>query len=264
VLHGYGANWTASTPSPAISIVGAYTPINTVFVDCNLNSDGFTAEYFWNGGTQSINYINDCDSTYGYGYGDGINISFAPSSYFGWGAGCWLASSCSTSSSIGAVLGVQGVRLTAQENSGPSVAADGSNNLWYQASRWVRGGGWPVGFTSSDPSGVCGTDLLVHIDETPPSLAFEPVNPSDPQAVVADTSDGQSGVASGQIEMRPAAGGSWQSLATEFDGPHLLARFDDATLAPGKWLVQATSCDNAGNCAWTPRLRGVRIDRRRR
>jgi len=86
VLHGYGANWTANTPSPAISIVGAYTPINTVFVDCNLNSDGFTAEYFWNGGTHSINYINDCDSTYGYGYGDGINISFAPSSYFGWGA----------------------------------------------------------------------------------------------------------------------------------------------------------------------------------
>jgi hypothetical protein len=41
-LHAYGANWTATTPSPAIGIVGAYTPINTVFVDCNLNSDGFT------------------------------------------------------------------------------------------------------------------------------------------------------------------------------------------------------------------------------
>src|SRR5579862_2185759 len=42
VLHGYGVNWTANSPSPAISIVGAYTPINTVFVDCYLHSDGFT------------------------------------------------------------------------------------------------------------------------------------------------------------------------------------------------------------------------------
>src|SRR5438270_7849134 len=55
VLHGYGANWTAYTPSPALSIVGAYTPINTVFVDCNLHTDGFSAEYLWSSGTQAIN-----------------------------------------------------------------------------------------------------------------------------------------------------------------------------------------------------------------
>jgi hypothetical protein len=405
VLHGYGANWTASSPSPAISIVGAYTPLNTVFVDCNLHADGFTAEYLWSSGSQAIDHVNGCNS-YGYGYGTGINVSFNPSSYFGWGAGCWLASSCSTSSSIGAVLGVQGVRLTVEEDSGPSVVADGSNNLWYQAGGWVRGGGWPVTFTASDPSGVCGTVLAingswtstdytsdanpdsssftqcwptdtptgtfdtrtygdasvsidyaaanaagvwatptetiridntpvtlslstpddndtnawvdhavkvsavpsagpsglrgiscstnrgvsyaypaggislngtgvwtvacsaqnnavdvngqlgssaiqsvtVHIDESPPAVVFEPVSPSDPQAVVADTSDGQSGVARGQIQMRPAGGGSWQSLGTQFDGSHLLARFDDATLAPGKWVVEASSCDNAGNC----------------
>jgi len=408
VLHGYGANWTANTPSPAIQIVGAYTPPNTVLVDCNLHSDGFTAEYFWAGGTQSIDYINDCNG-YGYGYGDGIDASFGPSTYFGWGAGCWLSSSCATSSSVNAVVGVLGVRLTAQENSGPSIVADGSDNLWYQGSHWVRSGGWPVAFTSQDASGVCGTDLLVngqftgvdktsdsspdtasftqcwptddatgtldtdnysngpltimyaannaagvvsapsetlqvdntpvtlslatpndsdpnvwvdhsvqviasasagpsgiagtscstnsgssyaypsggitlngtgvwtascssqnnaldvngqparspaesvtvHIDETPPTVAFEPVNPNDPTAVVVDTSDAQSGVAGGQVQIRPASGGSWQSLPTQFDGSHLLARFDDATLAPGQWVIQATSCDNAGNCATT-------------
>lgn len=408
VLHGYGANWTAYSPSSALSIVGAYTPLNTVFVDCNLHTDGFTAEYLWSSGTQAINHVNGCNSE-GYGYGTGINASFAPSSYFGWGAGCWLASSCSTSSGVGAVLGVQGVRLTVEEDSGPSVVADGSNNLWYHAAGWVRGGGWPVTFTASDPSGVCGTALSingqasstdassdanrdtssfaqcwptdtvtgtfdtrsfgngplsiyyaavnaagafgspgqtihidntpvalslstpndsdtnvwvdhavkllaaasagpsglrgtncsinngvsraypaggiilggtgiwtvlcsaqnnavdvngqlgssaaqtvrVHIDETAPPISLDTPNPADPQAVVATTTDGQSGIAGGQIQMRPASGGSWNPLQTQFDGRHLLARFDDALLAPGPWVVQATSCDNAGNCSST-------------
>src|SRR5579862_4394938 len=75
VAHGYGANWTANSPSPAIAIVGAYTPPNTVFVDCHLHSDGFTAEYFWNGGTQGIDHTSGCDST-GVGLGTGIDISF--------------------------------------------------------------------------------------------------------------------------------------------------------------------------------------------
>jgi hypothetical protein len=409
VAYGYGANWTANSPSPAISIVGAYTPVNTVFVDCYLHSDGFTTEYFWSTGTQAIDHVNGCDSS-GVGFGTGIDTSFAPSSYFGWGAGCWLASSCSSSSGVGAVLGVQGIRLTAEENTGPSVTADGANNLWYQNGNWwIRGGGWPVTFTASDPSGVCGTDLLingqftpidltndsspdtssftqcwptdtatgtfdttanpdgplsimyaannaagvvtnpsetvqvdntpislalstpndsdpnawvnhvvnaiasatagpsgvagtgcstndgasydypaggitldgtgvwkvscfswnnsydvngqlarsstqtvtVHIDETPPTVAFEPASPTDPQTIVVDTSDGQSGVAGGQILMRPASGGSWDDLATQFNGSQLRARFDDGSLTPGNWVIKASSCDNAGNCTST-------------
>ena len=407
VSHGYGANWTAYAPS-GITIVGAYTPPNTVLVDCYLHADGFTAEYFWAGGTQSISYINDCNTSGGYGYGDGIYRSISPgSTYFGWGAGCWLKSSCSTSSSVGAVLGVRGVRLTAQENSSPSMVALGSNNLWYQAGRWVRGGGFPISLESGDASGVCdmrawldgqllqgpatlpdqavfdqcdpgggaqvwpatvntasypngqvpftyqaanaagvwssvsetvsidntpvglalstpndsdpnqwvnhavrvdasasggpsgvhtvcstaagrargypaggitlnGTGVwtvscraynnaidvngtpatsprqavAVKIDETPPSIAFEPQNPASPTRLVIDTSDGQSGVASGQIYMRSAAGGSWTALRTEFDGQHLLAGFDDAGLS-GAYIFEATSCDNAGNCAST-------------
>ena len=151
VSHGYGANWTADAPA-GVSIVGAYTPVNDVLVDCNLHSDGFTAEYFWNGGTQSINYVNGCGSD-GIGYADGINNSFAPSSYFGWGAGCWLQSSCSSPASGGAVLGVHGVRLTVQENTGPSLDAVPASNIWYQ-SGWVRGA-WPITLDASDPSGVC-------------------------------------------------------------------------------------------------------------
>jgi len=409
VNEGHGAHWLATTPSPAITIVGAYTPPYSVLVDCALQSDGFTADYFWSGGGKPLTYLTGfgCNNSEDVGYGTGIDETFPASTYFGWGATCTGLPTCVALTSGGALLIVQGIRLTVEENTGPSIVADGSNNLWYQGSHWVRGGGWPVGFTATDPSGVCGTDLLingqftsadfsddpnpdtsrftqcwgsdvvtgtldttsypngpltieyaannaagvvanptetlhvdntpvtlslstpndpdpnvwvnhavqveaqpsagpsgiagtscstnngssypypsggitvdgtgvwtvscwswnnaydvsghpassptetvsVHIDETPPSLSFAPLNPNDPQAVVVDTSDGQSGVAGGQIEMRPVAGGGWQMLGTQFDGQHLLARFDDARLAPGQWEVQATSCDRAGNCA---------------
>jgi hypothetical protein len=49
--------------------------------------------------------------------------------------------------------------------------------------------------------------------------------------------------------MRAAGGTSWSSFPTQFDGQHLVARFDDASLAPGGYVIDATSCDNAGNCA---------------
>ena len=131
-MKGYGANWTAYAPA-GVTIVGAYTPINTVLVDCHLNSDGFYAQYYWANGAQEINYINDCNSNTGYGYGDGVNLTINPGSFFfAWGASCTFAASCSTSSSVGAVLGVQGIRLTAQENTGPSIVATG-NNAWYHA-----------------------------------------------------------------------------------------------------------------------------------
>ena len=119
--QGYGASWTATAP-PGVSIVGAYTPVNDVYVDCNLSSEGFTAEYQWASGTQSINYVNGCGAVAtGVGYADGINTSFAPSSWFGWAAGCYLKSSCQRVDRRPPCSGCYGVRLTAEEDSGPSV-----------------------------------------------------------------------------------------------------------------------------------------------
>lgn len=407
VAKGYGAGWRAYAP-PGIGIVGAYTPNGDVVVDGNLHGDGFTAQYQWASGSQPINCVGGC-TVGGLGFADGVNNSFASSSWFGWVAACTLKSSCSAKSSHFEVLGVHGVRLTAQRNLGPAVIANGTNNLWYQASRWIRGAGWPTTFTATDPSGICGTHMLingqntsldnfadfspnmasftqcpasvkpsgaldtgaypsgplaieytaenaarvpsspaetvhidntpvtlalstpndsdpnmwvnhlvsviasptagpsgvagtscttnngaaysypatgvavngtgvwtvsctswnnaydvanhvatsptesvaVHIDETPPTIDLQAVNPSDPQAVVADTSDAQAGVAGGQIAMRRAAGGAWQMLPSRFDGSHLFARFDDALLPRGAWVIRATSCDRAGNCAST-------------
>ena len=90
---------------------------------------------------------------------------------------------------------------------------------------------------------------VVRIDESPPSVAFEPDSPSNPEQVTVDTSDGQSGVSSGSVAIRKA-GGAWSSLPTQFDGRHLLARFNDAGLR-GAYELQATACDAVGNCTST-------------
>jgi hypothetical protein len=52
--------------------------------------------------------------------------------------------------------------------------------------------------------------------------------------------------------MRPASGGVWTPLPTQFDGRHLLAGFDDAGLT-GAYAFEAISCDRAGNCATATR-----------
>ena len=92
------------------------------------------------------------------------------------------------------------------------------------------------------------SSIAIHIDEAPPSLTFEPRNPSDPTGLVVDASDSESGVAGGSIEMAPAGTSNWTSLPTTFDGSHLLAHFDDADLI-GTYTFRATPCDNVGNCA---------------
>ena len=96
------------------------------------------------------------------------------------------------------------------------------------------------------------SSVSVHIDEAPPVVSLEPVNPNDPTALVADTSDSESGVAGGSIEMAPAGTGSWTSLPTTFTGSQLLAHFNDAGL-DGSYSFKVTSCDNVGNCASTTR-----------
>jgi hypothetical protein len=106
---------------------------------------------------------------------------------------------------------------------------------------------------ATDPQGDPNTgsgSVNVAIDEAPPSVQFEPTDPSNPTQLIVDTSDSESGVAGGTIEMRAASGGTWQPLATQFDGQHLISSFDDAGRS-GQYVFQATSCDQVGNCAAT-------------
>ena len=102
-----------------------------------------------------------------------------------------------------------------------------------------------------DPQGLHNTgtgSLAVYIDEVPPSIRFEPRTAQDPTELVVDTTDDEAGVAGGAIQLAPAGTNDWATLATSFDGAHLTAQLDDRQ-RKGSYVVRATSCDNAGNCA---------------
>jgi len=152
VSDGRSSAWVAYSPSTPIGIVGAYTPVNTVLVDCTLGADGFYADYAWSSGSQRIMAPSSCPSG-SLGYADGIDTGFASSNSFAWEVKCNGSSGCASQVAGGKILAVQGVRLTAEENTGPALKAVPASNLWY-ASGWVRGS-WPITLDASDPSGVC-------------------------------------------------------------------------------------------------------------
>lgn len=102
-----------------------------------------------------------------------------------------------------------------------------------------------------DPQGVhnIGTgSITVHIDEVAPSIRFEPRTAHDPTEIVADATDGESGVASGSIQLASSGTTDWVTLPTSFDGAHVASQLDDRQ-RKGSYVLRATSCDNAGNCS---------------
>ena len=128
---------------------------------------------------------------------------------------------------------------------GVAVNGDGVHTL--SCTAWNR---------AVDPQGQPNTatnSMAVHIDEAPPSISFEPQSPSDPTGLVVDTSDSESGVAGGSLQIAPVGTSAWSSVPTSFDGSHLLGHFDDASLR-GPYAIRATSCDNVGNCASTTEM----------
>jgi hypothetical protein len=94
------------------------------------------------------------------------------------------------------------------------------------------------------------SSTAVDIDEAPPSLSFEPRRAADPTGLTLDTTDSESGVAGGSIQISPAGSSNWATVPTSLHGTQLLAHVDDAGLY-GSYDVKATSCDNVGNCAST-------------
>ena len=139
---------------------------------------------------------------------------------------------------------------------GQSCSIGSSPAAWYSgtSARIPVSGDGDIGVDCTAQNGayVNGprTGFQVLLDNSPPDVSFEPQNPSDPTGIVVDTSDRDSGVASGSIQIAPAGTTAWTSLPTSFDGTHLLAHIDDVNLR-GPYTILATSCDNVGNCAST-------------
>ncbi len=152
--RGENAQWHTVTP-PAIQIVHALTPVNEVLID-SLSGDGFGASFFWSGGSQTITRQNNCCG--GMDYGSGINRFIGPSRYFGWQVSC-NQGSCGVPANV---LDVRGVDLVAVDTTPPSLLALGSNNIWYQSGRWIRGSGWPASFQASADDGICSMREIIN------------------------------------------------------------------------------------------------------
>jgi len=151
--RGSSAQWVTTSP-PAIAILHALTPVNQVLID-SANGDGFGASFFWDGGSQAISRENNCCG--GSDYGSGINRYLGPSHHFGWKVTC-QQNSCGQPLQI---LDVRGVDLVATDNTPPAVVALGSNNVWYQSGRWIRGSGWPASFQASADAGICSMRAII-------------------------------------------------------------------------------------------------------
>jgi hypothetical protein len=150
---GETAQWITVTP-PSIEITHAVTPVNEVLIDPNIGADGYSASFVWGGGSQQINPINNCCG--GMDYGSGINRSLGPSRWFGWQASC-VSAPCGAPFQI---LDVRGIQLDAVDTTPPALLALGSNNIWYQSGRWVRGS-WPASWAASADAGICGMQAII-------------------------------------------------------------------------------------------------------
>jgi hypothetical protein len=126
-------------------------------------------------------------------------------------------------------------------------------------------GEWTVSLWRRDAAGnqteaAASVPVTLRYDPEQPQLAFEPPSTDDPTLVAVSVTDKVSGLAGGAIEISPSGSGTWQALPTQKDGGRLLARIDDAALAPGGYELRARAFDQANNEASTDRrLDGQRM-----
>lgn len=150
---GDSVQWHTVTP-PSIQIVHAVTPDQEVLIDPT-TGDGFHASFFWHGGSQAISPQSNCCG--GMDYGTPINRWIGPSRWFGWQVTC-VSGPCGEPLQI---LNVRGVELAAVDNTPPLLVALGSNNVWYQGARYLRGAGWSASWQASADDGICGMQAIV-------------------------------------------------------------------------------------------------------
>lgn len=89
--------------------------------------------------------------------------------------------------------------------------------------------------------------LRLRFDDSAPDLAFEPADPSDPTQLSVRAVDRGSGIAQGQIEIKPRASDTWRPLDTRIGERRLLARLDDEQLRDGVYHLRARAVDHAAN-----------------
>jgi hypothetical protein len=147
--EGATAHWQTETPAQ-IQIVSAYVSSNWIYVDPYLRSDGYSAQFFWDGGSQSITPGGNCCGGMDYAT-EGLDRSLGQSRWFGFGVKC-AKSSCSLAPTQ--IVDVRGIQLVGEDITKPSITPLGTNIL-YANGHWIRGSGWSASFEASADDGIC-------------------------------------------------------------------------------------------------------------
>lgn len=191
---GNAGRWSTVTPqSIQIFAWGTSDPSGSpaydhgVLVDPYMNSDGYNASFFYNGGTTTMYPGPNCCGSGGnqMAYAESNSSTnagfggFLPqlSRWFGWQVIC-QASPC-YGNPPNTVVSVHGITLYALDSQPPSVAPIAASNIMNENGRWIRGGNWSASFTASDDSGVCVIKELIgaqtsqiYVDSAPNSHSW--------------------------------------------------------------------------------------------
>jgi hypothetical protein len=106
---------------------------------------------------------------------------------------------------------------------------------------------------NGDPDRAATVDAL-KLDREPPYAAFHAVDPLDPTRVELKASDGMSGVAAAEIEMRRHGEAIWRSLGVDERAGRFTSVIDDDQLPDGSYDLRARVVDRAGNDRVTSQL----------
>ena len=89
--------------------------------------------------------------------------------------------------------------------------------------------------------------VTVRVDDTPPSVAFGPIDANDPTRIDIEASDPTSPVVRGEAEIRRRGHARWLPVTTSPSYGGFAARLDDEHLADGAYEFRALVADSAGN-----------------
>lgn len=213
--QGESARWQVGTPA-SITITAAYTPLNQVLIDPTIKNDGYVAQFYWNGGQQTITPTTSCCG--GMDYGLGINRTLGPSKYFGWSVDCVSSAGCVSTPQL---LAVRGIDLEGEDDTAPALTAAASPNLWNEANAWIRGS-WPLAFQASDDSGVCsmseivaGQTLQGPLDTAPSQSSWQQCPSPQQMSQLINTQTLRDGMTSVQLRAQDAASPANVAAPTE-------------------------------------------------
>jgi hypothetical protein len=89
--------------------------------------------------------------------------------------------------------------------------------------------------------------VTLSLDSTPPSVAFAPVDDTDPTRIDVRASDATSPLVGTEIEARRRGDGAWIPLPTSTTTTGFSSRLDDEVLPNGEYSLRARATDSAGN-----------------